>query len=216
MERLVCILVSYLIGTINPSFILAKKRGFDIRTDGSRNAGASNAFITMGSYVGAFCAVFDVFKAYFVYRLAECTFTDLPYAGMVAGVCCILGHIFPVWMGFRGGKGFACLSGVVLAYDPGVFFFLLVAEAVLVAVIDYICVVPMTVSVAFPIIQIIKTGAVLGALVFLPATIAILYRHLENIKRIRLGVEAHFSYIWRREDEKERLQKNYDEHKSEI
>ena len=216
MDRFLCILISYLIGTINPSYILARIRGFDIRTDGSRNAGASNAYLTMGASVGMFCAIFDVFKAYAVVRLADSIFPSLPYAGLIAGVCCILGHIFPIWIGFRGGKGFACLSGVVLAQDPMVFLFLLLAEVVLVAITDYICVVPMTVSVAFPVIQIIQTGTVIGALIFLPATVAIIYRHLENLKRIRLGVEAHFSYLWRKNEEKERLQKNYDEHKSEI
>ena len=64
VEELLCVLGGYVVGSVNPSYIIARIKGFDIRTKGSKNAGASNAVITMGKWVGIFSALFDIFKAF--------------------------------------------------------------------------------------------------------------------------------------------------------
>ena len=206
LQYILCLLIAYLIGGINPSYIIARIKGFDIRTKGSGNAGASNAVITMGKAVGIFSALFDILKAYFAVVLASKLFPDLPFIADVAGAACILGHMFPALMGFRGGKGLACLGGVILAFDWKVFLILLAAELLLVLIVDYICVVPITASVIFPVLKGILTRSVGGSLVLSVASVAILFRHRENIRRIREGKEAHFSLLWNRKKELERLQ----------
>lgn len=198
-------LIGYLIGGINPSYVIAKIKGFDIRKHGSGNAGASNAVITMGKKIGLISALFDIFKAYAAVKLAVYLFAETALAGVVAGVSCILGHIFPFLMKFRGGKGLACLGGVVLAFHPMVFLLLLAAELILVLLIDYICVVPITASIAFPIIYNVMARDRIGALIYGLAAVVIVLKHVENLKRIRNGTEAHLSFLWRRKKEIERL-----------
>ena len=127
MNFLMCALIGYFIGNINPSYIIAKVNGFDIRSRGSGNAGASNAIITMGKKVGAFSAVFDILKAVFAAGIAANLFPHIRFAKILSGSACIIGHIYPVLMGFHGGKGLACLGGMILSFNPAVFFTMLIA-----------------------------------------------------------------------------------------
>lgn len=207
MWQLACAAGGYLIGGFNPSYIIAKIKGFDIRKNGSGNAGGSNALITMGNKIGVLCMVLDILKAYFTVKLAKWLLPETLFASQIASVAVILGHMFPIYMQFRGGKGLACLGGVVLAYDPTLFVIMLSIGVVLAFVTDYICVVPLSACVVFPIIYGIFEKDLWGALVFLPATIAMIYKHLENIKRIFNKTEAHFSYLWSK-DEKVRVMRN--------
>ncbi len=204
------ILIGYLLGNFNPSYLIARKKGFDIRKRGSGNAGASNAVITMGKAVGAFSALFDIFKAFVAVEFAAHLFPQLPQAGNLAGVACIFGHVFPILMGFRGGKGLAALGGVVLAFDLRIFFALLFAEVILALIVDYICIVPITASVLFPILYLLFTEDLQGAAIYGLATLLILYKHTENIRRIRGGTEAHLSFLWKRDEEIERLTEKED------
>ena len=207
LKLLLCGLSGYLIGSINPAYLIARTRGFDIRKHGSGNAGASNAVITMGKKTGAFIALFDIIKAVVSVWIAR--YFILPgvaYASCLAGTACIIGHIFPIFMRFRGGKGLACLGGVILALNPMVFAVLICIELVLVLIIDYICIVPITASLIYPALYGSITDDNVGAVIFMVATVVILYKHVENVRRIRNGTEAHFSYLWKKDHEIERLQ----------
>ena len=198
--------MGYLIGIVNPAYLIAKCKGFDIRERGSGNAGASNAVITIGKKAGAVAAVFDIFKAYVAYHLGATVFSVVPLAGELAGVCCILGHIFPIHMHFRGGKGLACIGGVILAFNSHLFLILLTVELFLALIVDYICIVPITVSIVFPMIYFASTQSIGGALLFSVVGAVILIKHVENIRRIRNGTEARFSFLWNKEEEIDRLQ----------
>ena len=201
------ILLGYVIGCINPSYFIARIKGFDIRRRGSGNAGASNAVITMGKTAGVFSAFFDIAKAVFAVWLSDYIF-EFIFAGEIAGTMCIVGHIFPFYMRFHGGKGLACLGGVVLAYDWRVFLIMLGAELVIVFVTDYICFIPITASVAFPIVYYFLESEhtrLVGTLIYSAATVIILIKHVENIRRIKNGTEAHFSFLWKKEEELARL-----------
>jgi len=206
-----CILMGYLIGSINPSYLIAKCKGFDIRKKGSGNAGASNALIVLGKLAGAVCALFDIAKAIFVIWLAGTLFEGYRFVFAVTGTACILGHVFPFYMRFRGGKGLACLAGTVLAYNPLVFAVMLALEAVIVLVTNYLCFVPMTASVIFPFVYGFLEKDLWGALIIAIIVPVILWRHRENIARIHCGTELHFSYLWNKKKERERLSDVYDE-----
>jgi glycerol-3-phosphate acyltransferase PlsY len=201
---IVSIIAGYLVGCINPSYIIAKMKGFDIRKSGSRNAGGSNAVITMGKVVGAICIVFDILKAFAIIGIMAALFPEISFIYSVTGVACIIGHMFPFYMGFKGGKGLACLGGMILAFNWKVFLIMLFIELVLAIVIDYICVVPITASVAYPAVYGIMSGNALGAVIILVATAVMLLKHLENLKRIKQGTELHFSYLWSRNKETEK------------
>ena len=208
---LACGVIGYLVGTINPSYFIAKIKGFDIRGRGSGNAGGSNALITMGNKIGAICMILDILKSYLVVTAIMYFLPGNKHAAIVAGVMCIIGHMFPFYMGFKGGKGFACLGGLILAYSSKLFVIMLAAVFILVLVTDYICVGPMAASVAFAIIYGIYEKDVMGFAILMVGAGLIIYKHIENIKRIREGREVHFSFLWRKDEETQRVQKNMEE-----
>ena len=199
MKYLLCVLIGYLFGTINPSYIIAKIRGFDIREKGSKNAGASNAVILFGKVLGIGCAVFDIAKATFAVWLCGRLFPATAYVFALTGVACILGHVFPFYMKFRGGKGLACLGGMILAFDWRVFLIMLSAEIVVVLVTDYICFVPLSASALFPIVYGLLRRDLWGALLLFFVFPLMIYKHKENLKRIRNRTELPFSFLWNKE-----------------
>lgn len=199
MKYVFCILIGYLIGAINPSYIIAKLRGFDIREKGSKNAGASNALILFGKVLGVGCALFDIAKAAFAIWLCAKFFSELAYSFAVTGVACVLGHVFPFYMKFRGGKGLACLGGMILAFEWRVFLVMLAIEIVVAFVTDYICFVPMTASAIFPFVYLIMRRDVPGALIIALILPLMLYKHKENLKRIKQKTEMPFSFLWNKE-----------------
>jgi glycerol-3-phosphate acyltransferase PlsY len=202
--------MGYLMGTVNPAFILAKLHGFDIREKGSRNAGASNALLLFGKARGILCAAFDIAKAAFIIWLTGYIFDPINTFAVTA-TACVLGHIFPFYMRFKGGKGLACIGGMILAYDIRVFGIMLAAELVIVLTTQYICFVPITASVAFPVVYGVMERDVRGALLLVLVAAVVFCKHLINLKRIRIGREARISYLWSRDKETARLKENYGE-----
>ncbi|MBQ7161115.1 MAG: glycerol-3-phosphate acyltransferase [Clostridia bacterium] len=203
-----CLLMGYAAGALNPSYIIARIKGFDIRGSGSGNAGGSNALITMGKGIGAFCILFDIGKAYGVVKLACLVFPEGHLAFAAASVGAVYGHIFPPYMRFKGGKGLACLGGAILAFDPIVFLIMLGCEFIILFATNYICFVPLTASAAFPVVYGVMTGDIAGALVLVLITAVIVYKHVENLRRIRKGTEMRFSYLWNKDAERDRIVEN--------
>ena len=211
MNFLLCTAMGYFLGTINPAYIFGKLRGFDIRGRGSGNAGATNVTLVMGKAAGALCAVLDIFKSYFAYKLARMLFPALTYAGILASCACILGHIFPAGMGFAGGKGLACMGGLVLAYDAKLFLILLVIEVLLTLISNYICVMPLSLCVILPVIYAWQTGDAAGTLLLASLIPVVVYKHLPNLQRILTGQEARISWLWNAKKEEERLKEKFSE-----
>ena len=203
-----CLLAGYAVGSINPSYLISKRRGFDIRRRGSGNAGASNAVIVLGRTVGVLCAAIDVFKATLIIWTMEWLLPAYSLAQVITGVGCIVGHIFPFYMRFRGGKGLACLGGLVLAYDWRVFLVMLVGGLAVAALSGYICLVPVVAGFSFPIVYGLMQADWQGALLLLAAGLLIGYRHRENFRRIQMGTEMRLSFLWNRERELARVREN--------
>ncbi|MBE6557918.1 MAG: glycerol-3-phosphate acyltransferase [Ruminococcaceae bacterium] len=203
-----CVLAGYFVGTFNPSYLLARIKGYDIRSKGSGNAGASNALILFGKLRGAICALLDISKAFLVVFIMQRVFPELPLVYAFTAAACILGHIFPFYMGFKGGKGLACLAGVILCYDWRYFLIALVIEIAIALLTDYICFIPLTASIGFTLSYLIMRQDVWGTLIILVAASAIFFRHMENLKRIKAGSELRLSFLWNRKKEIERLRKN--------
>ena len=208
MEYFICIAIGYLIGMVNPAYLFSKLRGFDIRQCGSGNAGASNVVIVSGKLAGLICALLDIAKVCFAIWLTEFIFPSFVRSFAVTGVSCILGHIFPFYMHFRGGKGLACLGGVVLAYDWRVFLVMLLGALAVALLSGYICLVPVTAGFVFPIVYGWMQGDWQGTCLLLAAGLLITYRHGENFRRIRMGTEMRLSFLWNREREVERVREN--------
>ncbi|MCR5733881.1 MAG: glycerol-3-phosphate 1-O-acyltransferase PlsY [Lachnospiraceae bacterium] len=201
---ILCALMGYLVGCINLSYILSKIKGYDIREHGSGNAGASNVVILMGKRLGLIVAIVDILKAFAAIKIAGLLLPGNLIAFFVTAVCVVLGHIFPFYIGFKGGKGLATLGGSILAYDYRMFLIMLLIVFVMVMLTDYICTAPLFASVVFPLYTVYDSKT-LYPLIFLVATLAIYYRHLENLMRIREGKELKFSYLWNSKKEAKRF-----------
>ncbi len=200
-----CIAIGYVLGNFNPSFLIARRKGYDARSDGSGNAGASNAFILAGKTAFFIVAILDILKAFATCRLCRFLFPDLVVAEQIGGVACILGHMFPALLGFRGGRGLACLGGVVLSWSWK-WFLCLLTLAILIAFLSrYVCFVAPTISLLFPALYYYETRSVSASLILLIAAAPIILKHLENFARIRNGTEARISYLWKKDEELKRI-----------
>ena len=200
-------LIGYAIGNFSPSFLLALTKGYDIREEGSKNAGATNAFILMGKNAFFLTALLDILKAFAACKLCELIFPELSIAGAIGAAACIIGHIYPVLLRFRGGKGLASIGGAVLAWDWR-WFFILLALAILIAFgTRYVCLVAPTISLVFPACYYWRTGLLVSALILLIPAVPVFIKHWENFVRIREGVEMRTSFIWDKEGELRRIGK---------
>lgn len=201
---LLCILIGYLFGNISPAFILGKLHGYDIRKEGSGNVGASNAFILVGKVAFAITAVLDILKAFAAWHICSLLFPAEAVVGPLAGVACIFGHMFPVFLGFHGGKGLASLGGVILAWRWKWFLLLLVIAIIIAFVTRYICLVAPTMSVVFPVCYYWKTEFLTAALILLLPAFPIFIKHWANFTRILDGTEMRMSFLWDKEAELKR------------
>ncbi len=189
MGYLLVALLGYLLGVSNMAWYLSKLKKVDLRSAGSDNLGASNATLLLGWGAGIAVGIHDAVKAALAVILAKLLLPDLEYAGAVAGVASVLGHIFPFYLRFKGGKGFASYLGMTLALNWKFALVLLVLVAVVTVVTDYI--------VAGTTLTILSTPVYLGwernsfilALILLVATAVILYKHRVNYVRIFKGTE---------------------------
>ena len=192
MGYLTVILLSYLVGTSSMTLYLSKLQNINMRAGGSGNLGASNAVILMGWKAGVLVAIHDIGKAYLAVWLAQRCFPTLPYIGAVAGVASVMGHIFPFYLHFKGGKGFASFWGMTVALDWKLGLVLFVAGVVLTVLTNYIVVGTVTITLSSPLyLGITRQDWLLCAIVFF-ASAVIWYKHRENFVRIRNGTEIGF------------------------
>lgn len=132
MVRIVCILIGYFFGLFQSSYIYGKLHGINIKQHGSGNAGTTNTFRVMGKKAGAIVLICDILKAGFAMLLVKVlfgeTYGDIMYLlTLYAAAGTILGHDFPFYLGFKGGKGIACTVGLVVFFHP----YMLIPEAIL-------------------------------------------------------------------------------------
>jgi len=203
MQYLLCVLLGYCLGNINPAYIISKAKGFDIREFGTGNAGASNMAIIVGKKAGAFTALFDIAKAALASVLAGVLFPQIAAAKIIGGCACILGHIYPVLMKFHGGKGLACLAGALLGYSPKLFLILLVIEVTAALLLDYICVISITGPIVFTLIYALTAGEPVGTVCLAIVTVIIVSKHIVNLKKIKAGTEPHISFLWKKDKKEE-------------
>lgn len=187
-----CAIMGYIFGIINPSFLLGKLKGGDLRKTGLKNASALNAFYVFGKPYGVFCALFDVAKAYLSLFIAASVFPEAQYVVPITAVFCIIGHIYPFPTDFIGGKGLSCLYGVILYIDWRIFIAAAAVGLAIVILTDYIAFAPLSLSLLFPIAYGFIHSDLIGALILFAAAPIILIEHIKNLRAIREGSEMGF------------------------
>jgi len=193
---------AYLLGSIPFGLLAGKLRGVDLREHGSGNIGATNALRVLGKRIGYTVFALDFLKGYVPVTLAfwlvgSQMFDPPSLPGVIAGVCSIIGHNFPIWLGFRGGKGIASSGGVILGLFPWpVFVFALGSWIVLFATLRYVSVASLAAALALPIGVIVFWF--LGQTDYLQVIAAVAmwmlatWRHRSNIQRLLAGTEPRF------------------------
>ena len=207
IKIILCCLVGYLLGNFSPAYLFGRLKGYDIRREGSGNVGATNAFILVGKHAFFITAALDILKAFAAWKICENLFPDLAFAGPLAGASCVIGHMYPVFLGFKGGKGLASLGGIALAWHWQWFFILLAAAIVIAFATRYVCLVAPIMSLVIPACYYWDTRYLTGALILLLPAIPIFIKHWENFARIREGTEMRTSFIWNKEGELRRIGK---------
>ncbi|MBR5093794.1 MAG: glycerol-3-phosphate acyltransferase [Oscillospiraceae bacterium] len=189
LRYLIAALIGYLLGCSNMAYYIARSKGLDIHQIGTGNPGASNAMMSLGWKVGILVGLHDIGKAFVAVLLCKTLFPALPYAPVAAGTACVLGHLFPFYLRFRGGKGFASTYGMILGLDWRVALILGVLIILVVLLTDYIVAGTVTAVVGYPIYCLCTRQLVAAALTGAVAVV-ILLKHRENFTRILNGTEV--------------------------
>ena len=185
------VVVGYLLGSSNMAFYLSKLKNIDLRKRGSGNLGTCNAWTELGWLSSVLVFLHDAGKAVLAVLLTRWLFPDDLYASNVAGLFAILGHIYPFYLKFKGGKGHAAYIGMAFAVN---WWVALIATPFCVAIwliSDYIAGLILATIVLFPLILFCAQQWQAG-LIALITTAFVFYRCLENLQRIKNGTEAKF------------------------
>ncbi|MGV3538233.1 MAG: glycerol-3-phosphate 1-O-acyltransferase PlsY [Rufibacter sp.] len=194
-------LAAYLIGAIPTAVWVGKKfYGIDVRQHGSGNAGATNTFRVLGKKPGAAVMAVDILKGWAATSLANLLVMwgaipedNLILFKIILGALAVVGHIFPVYVGFKGGKGVATLMGMVLAVHLPIALICLGIFIIMLTITKYVSLSSMTAAVCFPLLLLLPTFRpqessllVFGVLIAL----MVIWTHRKNITRLLQGVES--------------------------
>jgi glycerol-3-phosphate acyltransferase PlsY len=199
-------LIAYLLGTLLGSLILGRLKGVDIRRMGSGNAGATNALRTQGKVFGLSVLILDIVKG--VLAVAWVPALNLPGVGLdpqlsrqwlalACGFAVILGHVYPVWFGFRGGKGVATVIGVIGALEPRLLVPLFACWLIVVMLTGYVGLASMLAGVGLTIAVYRFDPGNTPLLVFcILVTALVIYTHRANLARMAAGTESRARRLW--------------------
>ena len=204
MERLICVCIGYIFGLVQTSYLYGKLNNIDIREHGSGNAGTTNALRTLGWRAGAVTFLGDCLKCVLAVLLVRAIFAsshaeELPLLAMYAGVGTVIGHNYPFYLKFRGGKGIAVTAGLILSTNLVMTAIALVVFVTLVATTKYVSVGSLAVVFLF-LVEVVIYGQKGGfqmepSLLYELYTVVVLLviltvmKHRENIKRLVKGTE---------------------------
>ena len=188
-----CCIVGYLLGSINFAIIISKSKNDDVRNHGSNNAGATNMLRTYGKKAALLTFTGDFLKA-----ITACLIGGLLWANngiYLAGLFCVLGHIFPVFYKFKGGKGVATVAGVMLFGNPGVFLILLILFIGVFLTSKYVSLASVMCAMMYPFVLqrmeiLFKITPDIHIVFAFAMSVIVIIKHIPNIQRIFNGTES--------------------------
>lgn len=210
MEYIIIAIIAYLIGSINFSILISKKKaGYDIRQKGSGNAGTTNMLRNLGKKYAAITLICDVLKGVVAIGIAIIVGnilgdTNKALLVQIAGVAVVIGHTFPIFFGFKGGKGVATSLGILLMTNWQLGLICLVFALVLMALTRVVSMGSIAAAILYPVLTLFVRGghyivesSGLGNGYFIYSVILaiiVIFNHRENIKRILSGTENKISF----------------------
>jgi glycerol-3-phosphate acyltransferase PlsY len=197
IQILICLAFGYLFGCFSTGYFVGKMNKIDIRKYGSGNVGTTNALRTLGAKAGALTLLGDSLKAVIpIVLIRFIIFPGVPHTQLLAlytGLGVVIGHNYPVWLNFKGGKGIAATGGVMAAFDPWIVPVGLPLFILAVAVTRYVSVGSLLIAVLLPVWVLIRyPGDLHMLIVALIFMILAFVKHRSNIKRLLNGTENKF------------------------
>ena len=202
--RIILIVIAYLLGSIPTSVWIGRRfHGKDVRDYGSGNAGATNTIRVLGWKAGIPVLIIDLIKGWLAVQLAYLTHFYIPHSDdfityqLFLGIAAMLGHIFPIYVGFKGGKGVATLFGVILALSP-VATIVCIGVFLLIALLTkYVSLGSIVAGFSFPFILILIFHTTTPSLMIFSLIVAILllFTHQKNIERLLRNEEAKATFL---------------------
>lgn len=188
---------AYLIGSINSSILISKTiSGKDIRESGSGNAGATNMLRTMGKKYAIITLIIDILKgvvSIIIARLLTQLCSAPEHTIFVAGLLVEIGHCYPVFFGFKGGKGVATGLGVLLMWDWQIGIIVLAFALIIMAVTRYVSLGSVAAAILFAIIECMRMGSVVSKICVILMALLLVFKHRSNIARLVHGTENKLS-----------------------
>ena len=194
LNILLRLLLSYLLGSVSGAMVMGKIKGVDIRASGSGNAGGTNAFRTQGVVFGLLVLLIDVIKGALAVGWVSGTGGEPGWLAIGCGVACVLGHVYPVFFGFKGGKGAGTLIGVLAVLSPAAILAVLPVWVVVLIVTGYVGLSTILAGVTYPVIvwcYLPDVGLPLGYFSLAMAAF-LLFTHRSNVVRMWQGNENRF------------------------
>lgn len=182
-------IVGYLLGSLNSSLIVGRFYGTDVRKHGSGNAGTTNTLRTLGKKAALFVLIGDMLKGILAYIIGY-YMSGQPIGGMVGGLAAIAGHNWPVYFGFKGGRGVLTSLAVLLMIDWKIALLLLGVFIIVVAITRYVSLGSIIGGALFPVISLIFGRETVNIIFSAIIGILIIILHHDNIKRLLSGTES--------------------------
>ena len=189
MKYFICILFAYLIGSLSPSALLAKIKHKDLKKEGTGNLGATNTTLVLGKAFGFTVMILDFFKGFLAVKISTLIVPDMQWFVMLVGFFAIIGHCFPFYLKFKGGKGLATFGGVILAYNPLFFLFALTTGVVLVLILNSGTILSYYAALIFPIYVAITSKSVPTIAVCIIMSLFMMIIFIPNLKKVIKGQE---------------------------
>lgn len=185
----IVIIIGYFMGCIQSAYIIGKTKKIDIREHGSKNAGASNAFVTLGWKYGVLVGLIDILKAAIPVFIVTMLFKGNTTLAIVCGVSVAIGHIFPVFLKFRGGKGTACIVGLMFGLHPVLFLVAALSIIIVTIISDYIAIGTFVMLGVIIITMFILSFSYPSIGIFTFLCLLNVFKHRNNISNIISGTE---------------------------
>ena len=175
--------LGYLFGCISPAAILGKLQNVNLKKEGTGNLGATNTALVLGPRSGMVVLVSDIVKTILSAKVSCALFPDLLHAGMFTCIGCMLGHCFPIFMHFEGGKGVAVYAGMVLLYSPWFAVHIIFFGILLIIILNTGVAAPLLASVLFPVLIVMQGGDRISLLLAIIASMLLVFMHRDNLRR---------------------------------
>lgn len=193
-------LVAYLIGSISFAIIFSKKfGGFDVREKGSKNAGTTNVLRTVGKKAAILTLICDILKGVIAVLLAMLAAkiwedSDTETLKYLAGLMAIIGHTFPIYYGFKGGKGVATSLGVLLVVNPQIGIICLVFALIIIIATRWVSLGSILAATLFPVLTFFMVDSLTAKVISILIGVLVIFNHRTNIKRLKEGTENKLSF----------------------